>query len=82
MGRAGQGPPRRARAPAAPRGRAARPEADAGTLAAPEWGELPTVVILRADRDASYGMVRRTLAEAQERGFAQFSLVVLRRDKP
>jgi biopolymer transport protein ExbD len=44
--------------------------------------ELPTVVILRADRDASYGTVRRTLAEAQERGFAQFSLVVLRRDKP
>ncbi|QEH35682.1 Biopolymer transport protein ExbD/TolR [Aquisphaera giovannonii] len=42
--------------------------------------ELPTVVILRADRDASYGAVRRTLAEAQERGFAQFSLVVLRRE--
>ncbi len=47
-----------------------------------ESDELPTVVILRADRDASYGTVRRTLAEAQERGFAQFSLVVLRRDKP
>jgi biopolymer transport protein ExbD len=44
--------------------------------------ELPTVVILRADRDASYGMVRRTLAEAQEQGFAQFSLIVLRRDQP
>ncbi len=41
--------------------------------------ELPTVVILRADRDVSYGQVRRTLAEAQEQGFAQFSLVVLRR---
>ncbi len=40
--------------------------------------ELPTVVILRADRDASYGAVRRTLAAAQERGFAHFSLVVLR----
>jgi biopolymer transport protein ExbD len=40
--------------------------------------ELPTVVILRADRDASYGAVRRTLASAQERGFAHFSLVVLR----
>ena len=39
-------------------------------------------MILRADRDASYGVVRRTLAEAQERGFAQFSLVVLRRDQP
>ncbi len=44
--------------------------------------ELPTVVILRADRDASYGTVRRTLAEAQEQGFAHFSLVVLRREQP
>ena len=43
---------------------------------------LPTVVVLRADRDASYGAVRRTLADAQERGFAQFSLVVLRSGKP
>ena len=41
--------------------------------------ELPTLVIVRADRDASYGAVRRLLAEAQEKGFAQFSLVVLRR---
>src|SRR4051794_22371922 len=41
--------------------------------------ELATVVILRADRAASYGAVRRTLAQAQERGFAHFSLVVLRR---
>jgi biopolymer transport protein ExbD len=40
--------------------------------------ELPTVVIVRADRDASYGSIRRTLSEAQERGFAQFALVVLR----
>ena len=40
--------------------------------------DLPTAVIIRADKDASYGMVRRTLAEAQERGFAHFSLVVLR----
>jgi biopolymer transport protein ExbD len=40
--------------------------------------ELPTIVILRADKDASYGTVRRTLAAAQERGFAHFSLVVLR----
>lgn len=44
--------------------------------------ELPTVVIVRADRDASYGAVRRTLAEAQERGFANFSLVVLLRNQP
>jgi biopolymer transport protein ExbD len=41
--------------------------------------ELPTVVIVRADRAASYGAVRRTLATAQEQGFAHFSLVVLRR---
>jgi biopolymer transport protein ExbD len=40
--------------------------------------ELPTVVVLRADRNASYGAVRRTLAQAQERGFAHFSLVTLR----
>jgi biopolymer transport protein ExbD len=43
---------------------------------------LPTVVILRADRAASYGVVRRTLAEAQDKGFAHFSLVVLRRSTP
>jgi biopolymer transport protein ExbD len=43
---------------------------------------LPTVVILRADRAASYGAVRRTLAEAQDKGFAHFSLVVLRRNTP
>jgi biopolymer transport protein ExbD len=40
--------------------------------------ELSTVVILRADRAASYGTIRRLLASAQERGFAHFSLVVLR----
>lgn len=40
--------------------------------------ELPTVVVIRADRDAPYGTIRRILAEAQERGFAHFSLVVLR----
>ena len=40
--------------------------------------DLATHVVIRADKDASYGMVRRTLAEAQERGFAHFSLVVLR----
>jgi biopolymer transport protein ExbD len=43
--------------------------------------ELPTVVIVRADRACSYGAVRRTLAEAQDRGFAHFSLVVLRGQK-
>ena len=44
--------------------------------------ELPTLVIVRADRDASYGAVRKMLATAQEEGFARFSLVVLRRSKP
>ena len=55
------------------------------TLNTPAAGsdELPTVVIVRADRDASYGAVRRTLAIAQEQGFAHFSLVVLlRRPSP
>ncbi len=40
--------------------------------------EIPTVVVIRADKDVPYGKVRRTLASAQERGFAHFSLVVLR----
>jgi biopolymer transport protein ExbD len=53
-----------------------------GSPSGPGDDELPTVVIFRADRDASYGNVRRTLAEAQEQGFAHFSLVVLRRDQP
>lgn len=44
--------------------------------------DLPTVVVLRADRAASYGSVRKTLTEAQSRGFARFSLVVLRREEP
>ena len=40
--------------------------------------DLSTVVVVRADKDASYGTIRRTLATAQERGFAHFSLVVVR----
>jgi biopolymer transport protein ExbD len=44
--------------------------------------ELATVVIIRADRSASYGMIRRTLSRAQDRGFAHFSLVVLRSRLP
>jgi biopolymer transport protein ExbD len=40
--------------------------------------DLSTVVVVRADKDASYGTIRRTLAAAQQRGFAHFSLVVLR----
>jgi biopolymer transport protein ExbD len=44
--------------------------------------DLPTVVVLRADRSATYGAVRRALAEAQDRGFAHFSLVLLRNKVP
>ena len=44
--------------------------------------ELPTVVVIRADRDAAYGSVRKTLALAQAKGFGHFSLVVLREDRP
>jgi biopolymer transport protein ExbD len=40
--------------------------------------DLSTVVVVRADKEASYGTIRRTLATAQSRGFAHFSLVVLR----
>ena len=47
------------------------------TLGGPA-GELPTVVVVRADRRATYGAVRRALTSAQGRGFAHFSLVVLR----
>jgi biopolymer transport protein ExbD len=43
---------------------------------------LPTVVILRADREAPFGAVRKTLADAQAQGFANFSLVVLNREEP
>ena len=50
------------------------------TLGGPA-GELTTVVIIRADRAASYGAVRRALAAAQGRGFARFSLVVLQREE-
>lgn len=44
--------------------------------------DLATVVVVRADKRASYGSVRRTLAAAQELGFARFSLVVLRTPEP
>jgi biopolymer transport protein ExbD len=40
--------------------------------------ELPTLVVVRADREASYGAVRRALVAAQERGFAHFTLIVKR----
>jgi len=70
--------------PSAPPG---RPDLPTLRLQFPEpppspGGDLPTVVVLRADREASYGAVRRTLAEAQEQGFANFSLVVLNREEP
>lgn len=42
--------------------------------------ELPTRVIIRADREANYGAIRSVLATAQEQGFAFFTLVVLRSD--
>jgi len=44
--------------------------------------ELATLVIVRADRDAPYGAVRKALATAQARGFARFSLIVLRERRP
>lgn len=50
------------------------------TLGGPT-AELVTVVVIRADRSVSYGRVRRTLAAAQGRGFARFSLVVLQKER-
>lgn len=44
--------------------------------------EIPTHVLIRADREASYGSVRRAMADAQARGFANFTLVVLRTRQP
>ena len=50
--------------------------------AAGPGAELSTTVVIRADRDAAYGAVRRTLAQAQASGFAHFTLVVLREERP
>ena len=44
--------------------------------------ELPTLVVVRADKSASFGSVRGLLASAQENGFAHFTLVVLRGGTP
>lgn len=44
--------------------------------------ELGTLVILRADRDASTGAVRRVMAAARREGFVRFSLIVLRQPIP
>jgi len=49
-----------------------------GEITATLADKLPTVVIVRADRVTPYGAVRRTFAEAQDKGFTHFSLVVLR----
>jgi biopolymer transport protein ExbD len=44
--------------------------------------DLPTVVVVRADKAATFGSVRGLLATAQERGFAHFTLVVLKGGQP
>ena len=44
--------------------------------------ELPTLVVVRADKEASFGTVRGLLAAAQEAGFARFSLIVMRGATP
>jgi len=58
---------------------AGRRRAGLELLHAPAADVLPTVVILRADRDATFGALHQVLEQAQERGFAHFSLVVLSR---
>jgi len=68
--------------PAAAAGRADAPTLRLQFNGFDPGAELPTVVILRADREASYGAVRKTLVEAQSQGFANFSLVVLNREQP
>ena len=45
-------------------------------------GELPTLVVVRADKEASFGTVRGLLTAAQEAGFARFSLIVMRGATP
>ena len=44
--------------------------------------ELPTLVVVRADKSAAFGSVRGLLATAQGRGFARFTLVVLKGPRP
>jgi len=48
----------------------------------PSIAELPTLVVVRADKEASFGTVRGLLSAAQEAGFARFSLIVLRGATP
>ena len=47
-----------------------------------EAPELPTLVVVRADKRVAYGKVRKLLEVAQNRGFARFSLVVVRSQTP
>jgi biopolymer transport protein ExbD len=53
--------------------------AAAGLLATDPARDLPTAIILRADRDVGYGLVRRAIQAAQHSGFQRFSLIVERR---
>ena len=49
-------------------------------MAAGPATEIATQVLVRADRDATYGAVRATLASARAAGFSRLSLVILRED--
>ena len=53
-----------------------------GPEPAPGKVELPTLVVVRADKEASFGTVRGLLSAAQEAGFARFSLIVNRGATP
>jgi biopolymer transport protein ExbD len=44
--------------------------------------ELPTLVVIRADRDARYGAIRSVISQAQSQGFGRFTLVVRREEEP
>lgn len=60
----------------------ARARRDGRRIVGGAGDEIATQVVIRADRDAPYGDVRKTLARAQDAGFARFTLVVLREDRP
>ena len=53
-----------------------------GLLGEPLMRELPTLILLRADREARFGLVRGVLRQAQKQGFGRFSLVVERSPQP
>lgn len=59
------------------RAEAARRRQGRTALGGEDTPELPTVVVIRADRELSYGVVRGVLRVAQSQGFAHFTLVVL-----